>query len=477
MTHENTTGAPTPPRDPWAPPGSGWVGQGSTAPLPPAPAQPGHPGQQAPGAFGQHGQHPQQHGQHPQDHQGGYAGQPPQPPAGRSRRGPGWPGVAVAAVLAALVGGGSALAIGSALDDGSGASASATSSGSASPSGSAADVPLGESVDWNTVASTVAPSVVTIQVSDGQTGGEGTGIILDAEGHVLTNNHVAAGAGADAQIRVVLADGRVYQGEITGTDPQTDLAVLQLQDAPDDLTVATFGDSDDVEVGQPVMALGNPLGLSQTVTTGIVSALDRPVTTQASETEQAQPDPFGFGQPQQSAAEPVVTNAIQTDAAINPGNSGGPLVDAAGQVIGINSSIASNSTGSSQAGSIGLGFAIPGSEAQRIATELIEDGAAQHALLGVSLQSGDGTATVGGDVRQAALVAQVTAGSAAAEAGIEQGDAVVAVDGEPVTGAESLTAQVRSRAPGDEVTLTVVRDGDSREVQVTLGTNPSDAQG
>ena len=381
------------------------------------------------------------------------------------------------AVLAALVGGGSALAIGSALDDGSGASASATASGSASPSGSAADVPLGESVDWNTVASTVAPSVVTIQVSNGQSGGEGTGVILDAEGHVLTNNHVATAAGADAQIRVVLADGRVYQGEITGTDPQTDLAVLQLQDAPDDLAAATFGDSDDVEVGQPVMALGNPLGLSQTVTTGIVSALDRPVTTQATETEEAQPDPFGFDQPQQSAAEPVVTNAIQTDAAINPGNSGGPLVDAAGQVIGINSSIASNSSGSGQAGSIGLGFAIPGSEAQRIATELIEDGSAQHALLGVSLQSGDGTATVGDETRQAAVVAQVTAGSAAADAGLAEGDAVVAVDGEAVTGAESLTAQVRSRAPGEEVTLTVVRDGQSREVQVTLGTNPGDAQG
>jgi len=471
MSSETTPGAASArpsARDPWAPPGSGWVGQDGTAPLPPVPPPPApsapHAGH---GAFGDPG-----HGAF------GGPGQTPTPPgaSGHRRRGPGWPGVAAAAVLAALVGGGGALAIGSALDDGS--SASAVSSTSADgPTGSAADVPLDESVDWNTVATTVAPSVVTIQVSDGQSGGEGTGVVLDAQGHVLTNNHVATAAGDDAEIRVILADGRVYQAQITGTDPQTDLAVLQLQDAPSDLTAATFGDSDEVEVGQPVMALGNPLGLSQTVTTGIVSALDRPVTTQATETEQAQPDPFGFDQPQQSAAEPVVTNAIQTDAAINPGNSGGPLVDAAGQVVGINSSIASNSTGSGQAGSIGLGFAIPGSEAQRIATELIEDGGAQHALLGVSLQSGDGTATVDGDTRQAAIVAAVTEGSAAAQAGLEAGDAVVAVDGEVVTGAESLTAQVRSRAPGDEVTLTVVRDGDSRDVQVTLAANPDDAQG
>jgi putative serine protease PepD len=318
-----------------------------------------------------------------------------------------------------------------------------------------ADVPTGETgIDWGTVAAAVEPSVTTIQVSGSGGSGEGTGVVLDTDGHVLTNHHVVAGAGGSgATIGVVLADGRLFDATVVGSDPATDLAVLRLEGAPADLQPATFGSSADVAVGQPVMAVGNPLGLSDTVTTGIVSALDRPVTTQATSGA--------------AAGEPVVTNAIQTDAAINPGNSGGPLVDAQGAVIGINSSIAS--TGA-QAGSIGLGFAIPGDLAQRVAGELVADGTADHAWLGVTLS--DTVAEADGVRRQAAEVADVVPGTPAADAGLRSGDAVVAVDGEEVSGAESLTAQVRERAPGAAVELAVVRNGSSEDVTVELGTRP-----
>ena len=191
-----------------------------------------------------------------------------------------------------------------------------------------------DGVDWAAVADTVSPSVVSIKVA-GQSGeGQGSGVVLDAEGHVLTNNHVVTGAGDGAQIQIVLSDGRVFTDlQVVGLDPATDLAVLQIVDPPADLVPVTLGDSDAVVAGQPVMAVGNPLGLSDSVTTGIVSATDRPVTTSGSEST----DPFSGGR---SAIEPVVTNAIQTDAAVNPGNSGGALVDASGALIGIPSSIA-----------------------------------------------------------------------------------------------------------------------------------------
>ncbi|TNM64256.1 PDZ domain-containing protein [Streptomyces sp. NP160] len=395
----------------------------------------------------------------------------------RGRRGPSWGGVVAVAAVAALLSGGIAFAGAKATDQTAApASASSTlggSSGGSSSSGGTAgeSVPIGSSVDWGTVAQSVEPSVVTIQVSDGQTGGEGTGVIYDTSGHVVTNNHVATAAtGTNAQIRIILSDGRVYQGKIAGTDPSTDLAVIQIQNAPSDLKPATFGDSSQAAVGQNVMAIGNPLGLQDTVTTGIISATDRPVTTQASESEQQQADPFGFNQQQQSDTT-VVTNALQTDAAINPGNSGGPLVDAKGQVIGINSSIASTSDGSGTAGSIGLGFAIPGNEVNRVAKELIENGKAEHARLGVSMTSESSIATVDGTSRQAAEVAEVVQGGAAASAGIQQGDFITAVDGTSVTSAESLTAQIRSRAPGDTVTLTVVRGGQQQDIKVQLGSD------
>src|SRR6478609_11269852 len=204
--------------------------------------------------------------------------------------------------------------------------------------------------DWTATAKAVAPSVVSITVTSGQTGGHGSGVVIDNQGHILTNNHVATGAGANATISVTLNDGRTYDAKIVGTDPSTDLAVLLLNNPPSDLFPMSIGDSSQVVVGQPVMAIGNPLGLSGTVTTGIVSALNRPVTTQASGNQ---------GQNRlgslQGTSDLVVTNAIQTSAAINPGNSGGALVTADGKLIGINSSIASlGSSAGSQSGNIGI---------------------------------------------------------------------------------------------------------------------------
>ena len=399
-------------------------------------------------------------------------GAPPVPPgqdgppqqAPRPRRRPGWGAMTIAMLGAAVLASGATATAVSVLDR------DQVPAVSAAPSSSSDRDPLAVSstdgVDWAAVADTVSPSVVSIKVA-GQSGeGQGSGVVLDTDGHVVTNNHVVTGAGDGAQIQIVLSDGRVFTDlQVVGLDPATDLAVLKIVDPPADLVPATLGDSDDVVAGQPVMAVGNPLGLSDSVTTGIVSATDRPVTTSGSEST----DPFSGGR---SAAEPVVTNAIQTDAAVNPGNSGGALVDASGALIGIPSSIASTSTGSGQSGSIGLGFAIPVNEAKRIADELIADGSADHAWLGVSLSDGSGTAD--GATRQGAEVQQVTSGTPAEQAGLQQGDVITTVDDEPVQGSESLTAQVRERAPGDEVTLGVVRGGQLLDVKVVLGTRSED---
>lgn len=300
--------------------------------------------------------------------------------------------------------------------------------------------------DWTAVADAVRPSVVAIAVLGSAGSGEGSGVIIDAEGHVLTNDHVVSGA---QQLQVTLSDGRVFEATVVGTDPTTDLAVIAITDPPDDLVPAALGDSDAVAVGDPVMAVGNPLGLASTVTTGIVSALDRPVSTGSS-----------------GSAEPVVTNAIQVDAAINPGNSGGPLFDADGKVIGVTSSIATLSQTGGQAGSIGLGFAIPANLADLVADQLLADGSAEHAFLGVYLS--DGTATVDGSTRLGAVIDQVGSGTPADDAELRAGDVVVAIDGEPVSGGLSLTASVREHAVGDTATLTVVRDGKSAELEVTL---------
>ncbi|PRY12881.1 S1C family serine protease [Kineococcus rhizosphaerae] len=392
------------------------------------------------------------------------------------RRSPGWLGVAGIAVgctvAASLLTAGLTGAFGQ----------SATTGTTSSSTGSASTQIQGVSettVNWQAVVSAVAPSVVSVTVT-GQSGeAEGSGIVYDSSGYVVTNNHVVSGLGTGASIKVTLSDGREYAATIKGTDPATDLAVIQLTDPPGDLKAATFADSDDVVAGQAVMALGNPLGLSGSATTGIVSALNRPVVTQAEdESQQQSQDPFGQfgGQQQQSAAETVATSAIQTDAAINPGNSGGALLDSSGKVIGINSSIASlsSASSSSQSGSIGLGFAIPSNEVKMIADQLIKTGTAQHALLGVSLSQQSATATVGDVTREGAQVAAVTDGGPAANAGVKAGDVITAVDGVNTDGADSLTATIRGKAVGSTVELTVVRGGAEQTLKATLTARAQD---
>jgi putative serine protease PepD len=383
------------------------------------------------------------------------------PPQRRERRGPGWGGVVAVGAGAALLS--SLLTVGVADRFGSSSTTSTPVSPRSSATTSAPLVSNGAPApDWVAVAQATEPSVVSVRVAAGGGGGEGSGIVYDAKGHVLTNHHViAAGIGGRGQVTVVLSDGRGYPATIVGSDPSTDLAVLQVKNPPAELKAASFADSEAVKVGDPVMAVGNPLGLSDTVTTGIVSALDRPVRTQ-----QESADPSAGG------GDTVVTNAIQTDAAVNPGNSGGALVDEKGRVIGVTSSIASLRGGGGQAGSIGLGFAIPSNEARDVADQLLAGGKVQHAFLGVQLS--DGSAQVNGAQRQAAQIRSVTSGSAADKAGLKTGDAVVAVDGEALEGADSLVARVRALRPGTTVTMTVVRDGSTTDIKVTLGTRPAD---
>ncbi|GAB2451456.1 S1C family serine protease [Xylanimonas ulmi] len=367
-----------------------------------------------------------------------------------------WAPVISAAAIAALLASGGTAALMHGLSDNS----TPTSIAELGNPGRVDSAPVKDSTatnpDWQAVTAAVSPSVVAIQVASTQGGAEGSGLILDDDGHILTNNHVVSGAQNNI-VQVTLSDGRIFQAKIVGTDATTDLAVVVLQDPPSNLTPVALGDSDAVQVGDPVLAVGNPLGLANTATTGIVSALDRPVTASG-----------------EGADTQVVTNAIQIDAAINPGNSGGPLFDATGRVIGITSSIATLSSGSSQSGSIGLGFAIPVNLAKNISSQLIENGSAQHAFLGVSMV--DGTATADGVTRRGAQVQNVTSGSPAATAGIQAGDVIVAIGDQPVGGAESLTAFVRERQAGDQAVLTVVRGGSAQQITVTLAVRDESTQ-
>ena len=319
--------------------------------------------------------------------------------------------------------------------------------------------------DWTAVSAAVTPSVVSIDVTTQQGSGAGSGVVFDKSGHILTNNHVVGDATGNGAITVTLNDGRTYGATIVGTDPSTDLAVIKLTNGPSDLTPITLGDSEALKVGDPAMAVGNPLGLSGTVTTGIVSALNRPVSTGT-----ASESPLGQ---QQTSGDEVVTNAIQTSAAINPGNSGGALVNAKGELIGINSSIASlgQSASGSQSGNIGIGFAIPVKEAKSIADQLIKSGKAEHAFLGVSTR--DTVVSDGSAKRAGAQVVAVNGGTPAANAGIKNGDVIIAVDGQRIDSATALVAQIREMTAGDKTTLTVIRDGARQDVPVTLAVKPA----
>ncbi len=333
------------------------------------------------------------------------------------------------------------------------------------------------------IAAKVVPSVVTISASGGGGGGTGSGVVLSEDGYVLTNTHVVTldGQTGEATVTATTSDGRVYDAEIVGTDPVYDLAVIKLADATD-LTPIEFADSDELNVGDATVAVGAPLGLSNTVTTGIVSALNRSIEVASSAApeddeeegdapEEGQESPFFFdfgqGQRQSGPSETISIAVIQTDAAINPGNSGGALVDGDGRLIGINVAIASaGGSSGGQAGSIGVGFAIPSVIAQRVADEIIEDGSASHGLLGASVQPASAVedAEISG-----AYIQEIVAGGAADAAGLRRGDIVTEFDGKPITDSIDLTAQVRALAAGSEATLTFVRDGQSRTVEVTLG--------
>jgi putative serine protease PepD len=331
-------------------------------------------------------------------------------------------------------------------------------------------------VNWVTaVAQKASPSVVTISVSDSSgNGGSGSGVVLTSNGYILTNTHVVTldGSTASPSIEVKTAEDKVYSANIIGTDPTNDLAVIKVNPLGK-LVPASFADSDKVNVGDNVVAIGAPLGLDATITSGIVSALNR--TIQVANSAAPENGTGGLGGLQflnggSSNADAINLTVIQTDAAINPGNSGGALVNDQGQVVGINVAIAtaSDSGSSGQSGSIGVGFSIPANNANRIAQEIIKTGKASHAMLGAYVQDATGGKN-GAGFSVGAKIAKLMPGSPAVKAGLKAGDIVTAFDGKTVNSATDLTADVRLLAPGTKVTLTVLRDGQELKIDVILG--------
>ena len=378
----------------------------------------------------------------------GFPNQPNQTPVVTKQKS-GMTSHVVTAVVAALVSGALCLGVGfTAITNGwvHVPTSSSLSDVKSNTSGSgSAKAKSGTAVDWTAVAKEVSDSVVAIDVATSDGEAKGSGVVISDKGYIATNNHVISGA---QQIQVTLASGAVYSAKVVGTDTTTDLAVIKLDNPPSDLKVAEFADSDNLAVGEAVMAIGNPLGYDGTDTTGIVSALNRPVTVTDDDNNA------------------IVTNAVQIDAAINPGNSGGPTFNAAGQVIGINSSIASTASSSGTAGSIGIGFAIPSNLVKRVTNEIIDNGSVKHVVLGITIKSSSVEAD--GVTRGCAQVQAVTDGGPASKAGVKAGDSIVAFNGKAVNNNYSLLGYVRASAMGDKVKLTVVRGGNTMDLEVTL---------
>ena len=378
----------------------------------------------------------------------GFPNQPNQTPVVTKQKS-GMTSHVVTAVVAALVSGALCLGVGfTAITNGwvHVPTSSSLSDVKSNTSGSgSAKAKSGTAVDWTAVAKEVSDSVVAIDVATSDGEAKGSGVVISDKGYIATNNHVISGA---QQIQVTLASGAVYSAKVVGTDTTTDLAVIKLDNPPSDLKVAEFADSDNLAVGEAVMAIGNPLGYDDTATTGIVSALNRPVTVTDDDNNA------------------IVTNAVQIDAAVNPGNSGGPTFNAAGQVIGINSSIASTASSSGTAGSIGIGFAIPSNLVKRVANEIIDNGSVKHVVLGITIKSSSVEAD--GVTRGCAQVQAVTDGGPASKAGVKAGDSIVAFNGKAVNNNYSLLGYVRASAMGDKVKLTVVRGGNTMDLEVTL---------
>jgi len=388
---------------------------------------------------------------------GGAPAAPPRVRGARSRA------VSLLGASALLLGGGTVGGfVGAGLADASSSSTTAASTTVVRDSSSGAGTAAPASLPTGTVQSaarTVSPSVVTIAVQgqpDPATGssgaGTGSGVVIRSNGYILTNNHVVESAAKGGSVSVSFADGRTAKANIVGRDPASDLAVIKVSGVTG-LNAATFADSDQLGIGQTVIALGSPLGLDGTVTEGIVSALHRPVRTGAS-----------------TAADPqsTVLDAVQTDAAINPGNSGGALVDLAGRVVGINSAIATLGAGSlpgqsTQSGNIGVGFAIPANTAVDVADQLIATGTARHAYIGVSV-----TDARSGILSRGATLQSVVPGGPAADAGLRQGDVVTGVGDRRITDADALVAAIRSHRAGDQVQLSYLRGGHSQKATVTL---------
>jgi len=359
--------------------------------------------------------------------------------------------IAAAVLAAGLVGGGAGAATTWYLTRGDRAQVS-SSLDDTPPARSASRVPAGSVQD---VANKVLPSVVSITIATPRGNGNGSGVILSSDGLILTNNHVVESAQRGAQLGVTFNDGTSAPARIVGLDPVTDLAVIRAEGVSG-LKPAELGRSSELSVGQPVVAIGSPLGLSGTVTSGIVSALNRPVRTDDSPTDQYN----------------TVIDAIQTDAAINPGNSGGALVDMSGQIVGINTAIATlGASMGGQSGSIGVGFAIPIDQARPIAKQLIETGRAEHAQLGVSVSQ----AVVGSGVTEGAQIQSLTPNGAAEKAGLQRGDVITKVDDRLVPDPDALIAAVRSHRPGDTVRLTYVRNGRTHTTTATLGSDGGQA--
>jgi putative serine protease PepD len=368
-------------------------------------------------------------------------------------------GLLAAILVAALVAGGVGGGIGYTLADRNDSSSDSTTI-SASQSGG--DLKR----DPGTVAGVAAkalPSTVTIEAeSSSGEGGTGTGFVFDKQGHIVTNNHVVAGAVDGGKLTATFPTGKKYDAEVVGHAQGYDVAVIKLTDAPSDLKPLTLGNSDKVAVGDSTIAIGAPFGLSNTVTTGIISAKNRPVASSDGS----------------NSTKASYMSALQTDASINPGNSGGPLLDAQGNVIGINSAIQSASNGlggTGQAGSIGLGFAIPINQAKNVAQQLIKTGKPVYPVIGASVSlnedSGGAKITPQGE----GGTDSVTPGGPADKAGLKSGDVITKLDGTPIDSGPTLIGEIWTHRPGDKVTLTYTRDGKTRTAEVTLGQREGDS--
>ncbi|WP_327724447.1 trypsin-like peptidase domain-containing protein [Streptomyces europaeiscabiei] len=380
--------------------------------------------------------------------------QPAPKPAGNKRG-----GLIAAILVAALVAGGVGGGIGYTLAD---RNDNSTGSTTISASQNGGDVKRAAGT-VAAVASSALPSTVTIEASNGDgDGGTGTGFVFDKEGHIVTNNHVVAEAVDGGKVTASFPDGKKYDAEVVGHAQGYDVAVIKLKNAPPNLQPLTLGDSDKVAVGDSTIAIGAPFGLSNTVTTGIISAKNRPVASSDGS----------------SGSKASYMSALQTDASINPGNSGGPLLDARGNVIGINSAIQSASNGSfgsGQAGSIGLGFAIPINQAKNVAQQLIRTGKPVYPVIGasVSLEEGTGGAKITDSGEGGAD--SITAGGPAAKAGLKPGDVITKLDDHVIDSGPTLIGEIWTHLPGDKVTLTYTRDGKTRTADVTLGERQGDS--